>query len=62
MSISLDGENWWEIYSTDSGRGGREVILLKKPIEAKFLKLVGLKRGTDWGYSLWEIEIYGIKE
>lgn len=62
LSISLDGESWQEIYSTDSGEGGREIILLKKPVEAKFLKLVGLERGTDWGYSLLEIEIYGIKE
>jgi len=62
LSASLDGENWQEIYSTDSGEGGREVILLKKPVEAKLLKVLTLERGTDWGYSLWEIEIYGKKQ
>ena len=62
LSTSLDGENWQEIYSTDSGKGGCEVIPLKEPVEAKLLKLLTLERGTDWGYSLWEIEIYGKKQ
>lgn len=62
LSTSLDGENWQEIYSTDSGEGGHQIILLEKPVEAKFLKLVASERGTDWGYSLWEIEIYGKKQ
>ena len=58
----IDGESWQEIYSTDSDKGGCEVIPLKEPVEAKLLKLLTLERGTDWGCSLWEIEIYGKKQ
>lgn len=62
LSTSVDGENWDEIYSTDSGKGGHEIILLEEPVKAKFLRFEGLERGTDWGYSLYEFKVYGFKE
>ena len=29
------------------------------PVNARYVRVLGLQRGTQWGYSLWEFEVYG---
>ena len=56
IQISNDAQNWSTIYTENSGNGGEDVI---HPGEqtARYIKMKGLIRGTEWGYSLWEFEI-----
>ena len=29
-----------------------------EPVEARYVKMNGIERATQWGFSLWEFEIY----
>lgn len=56
--LSADGLSWKTAYTVRDGDGGTDELLfgLRK---ARYLKIQGLKRGTGWGYSLWEIDVLG---
>lgn len=58
LQVSDDAENWKDIYINKNSKGGNEEIKIK-PQVARYVKMHGLKRATDWGYSLYEMEIYG---
>lgn len=57
IQISADKENWRDIFTTDAGKGGIEEVQLKEPVRARYVRLLGLKRATEYGYSLWEFEV-----
>lgn len=60
VEISEDAAIWKEVYSTDSGKGGKTNIMLETPQEARYIKVNCKERGKkEWGYSLWEIEAFG---
>jgi hypothetical protein len=52
-----DGGQWRNVYWTDNGRGGTNTINFG-PVTAQFVAMYGVERGTPWGYSLWEFEVY----
>jgi hypothetical protein len=58
-TIQLSDNNaLWAIAAYEqNGNGGNDTITLSKP--ARYVKMFGLKRGTEWGYSLYEFEVYG---
>ena len=58
LSVSMDGENWWKVYDCSNGKGGQESISLPQ-IPARAMRLDCVRRGTVWGNSLYEWEIYG---
>ncbi len=55
--ISNDGQNWSNIYSTNYGSGGTNTI--NTAAQGRYVLLYGNRRGTSYGYSLWELEVYG---
>ena len=57
IDVSLDGKNWRTVYSTDSGKGGTEIIRFPKTM-ARWVRFYGVKRGTPFGYSLWEFRVF----
>jgi len=46
------------IYRTDDGKGGNETIEFT-PVKTRLLRLRGFERGTVYGYSLWELKVFG---
>jgi len=58
IQVSLDGETWKDVYKTDSGQGGSETLRFA-PTKARWVRMYGTKRGTQHGYSLWEIRVFG---
>ncbi|WP_222840306.1 galactose-binding domain-containing protein [Echinicola rosea] len=56
--VSNDAVSWETVYQTNEGTGGTENISLK-PITARYVRVNGVKRATEFGYSLYEIEVYG---
>lgn len=56
--VSLDGQTWKTVYATDAGNGGTDDISFA-PVDARYVKMNGIKRGTPYGFSLWEFEVYG---
>jgi hypothetical protein len=57
IDLSDDGTMWDEMYHETDGDGGTDVIPLED--SARYVRLSGIRRGTEWGYSLWEFSVYG---
>jgi hypothetical protein len=57
IQVSDDGETWKEVYKTDSSKGGTETIRFA-PTKARRVRMYGTKRGTQHGYSLWEMRVF----
>jgi hypothetical protein len=51
-------EHWTDVHDTSQANGGMEEIPLA-PVKARCVRLVCNKSGTDSGYKLGELEIYG---
>jgi len=57
-TVSDDGKTWKKIYEQKEGNGKLENITLEQPVTTRYFRLLGKKRGTQWGYSLWEIQLF----
>jgi hypothetical protein len=57
IEVSNDGINWDSVYSTTTGNGGVEKIEFEE-VSARYIRMYGTERGTEWGYSFWEFEVY----
>ncbi|BCM92516.1 exo-beta-D-glucosaminidase [Abditibacteriota bacterium] len=57
IQVSDDKNNWRDVYATDDGDGGTDKITIP-PTSARYVRMLGLKRGSPWGYSLYEFEVY----
>ncbi|HWY32531.1 MAG TPA: glycosyl hydrolase [Candidatus Acidoferrum sp.] len=58
IQVSLDSTNWSNIYSTTSGLGGVQ-DLTGLSGSGRYVRMYGTARGTAYGYSLYEFQIYG---
>ena len=58
IQVSSDATNWTTIYSTTTGLGGTE-DLAGLSGTGRYVRMYGTARGTVYGYSLWEFQIYG---
>lgn len=58
IEVSDDTANWTTVYSTVTGSGGVEEISLE-PADARYVRMLGIKRGSNYGYSLWEFKVFG---
>ncbi len=56
IETSLDGKAWTRLYATTAGQGGTEEIAAKGTV-ARFVRMVGVKRHSEYGYSLLEFEV-----
>jgi uncharacterized delta-60 repeat protein len=59
IQLSSDASTWSNVYSTTTGDGGVDDITLASPASGRYVRLLGTQRGTVYGYSLWEFEVYG---
>ncbi|REE77755.1 endoglucanase Acf2 [Paenibacillus taihuensis] len=57
IDVSMDGKTWTTVYSTDNGNGGIDDISFA-PVSAQYVKMNAIKRGSPYGFSLWEFEVY----
>ncbi len=57
VMISTDGTQWTVAHTETSGDGGIDVIPLAA--NARHVRIVGLQRATQWGYSIHEILVHG---
>ncbi len=48
---------WTNIYSTTTGTGGTQTLTVSG--SGRYVRMNGTARATQWGYSLWEFEVYG---
>lgn len=56
IQVSNDGQNWQDIYTTSSGDGGIDELNVNG--SGRYVRMYGTARGTEWSYSLFEMEVY----
>ncbi len=61
IQVSNDAQTWTTIYNTSSGTGGVN-DLTGLDGSGRYVRMNGTVRGTQWGYSLWEMSVYGIAD
>lgn len=60
IDVSYDGVEWQTVYIEPNGDGGIDELSFSNPVGARYVRMQGLLRGTRYGFSLWEFEIYGL--
>jgi YVTN family beta-propeller protein len=58
VQVSNDAATWTNLFSTTTGDGGID-DLTGLSGSGRYVRVFGTQRGTQWGYSLWEVEVYG---
>ncbi|GAA3434536.1 discoidin domain-containing protein [Kutzneria kofuensis] len=58
VQTSDDGTTWTTIYSTTTGNGGTD-DLTGLAGSGRYVRMNGTARGTSYGYSLYEMQVYG---
>lgn len=58
IQISDDGNDWRTVYATENGQGGTEEIALPANSHGRWVRMLGTKRATNFGYSLWQFGVY----
>ncbi|MGW6564779.1 galactose-binding domain-containing protein [Streptomyces sp. NPDC054975] len=57
VELSDDGVNWRTAWSTTSGDGGLDTVQFSATT-ARHVRVYGVTRGTEWGYSLREVGVF----
>jgi hypothetical protein len=57
LQTSNDASTWTSIYSTTTGTGGTQTLTVSG--SGRYVRMYGTVRGTAYGYSLWEFQVYG---
>ncbi len=57
VQTSNDAVNWTTIYTTTTGDGATDDLVISG--NGRYVRVYMTVRGTVYGYSLWELEVYG---
>ncbi|MEV4758624.1 ThuA domain-containing protein [Micromonospora sp. NPDC049559] len=57
IQTSPDNATWTTRYSTSAGDGGTDDVAITGT--GRYLRVYGTQRATQWGYSLWNLEVFG---
>lgn len=57
IRVSQDSADWTTVFSTTTGKGGTDKITFDQ-VDAQYVMMYGISRGTIYGYSIWEFEVY----
>ena len=57
IETSADGVDWTDAADVTNSQGGTETVWINQH-GVKYLRMQGVKRATQWGYSIYELEAY----
>jgi len=57
IQVSTNGKTWTDVFHSPNGQGGVEDVKFA-PTMARWVRLFGTKRATQFGYSLYSFEVY----
>src|SRR5215471_16822534 len=57
VQVSPDAANWTSVFSTTTGTGGTQTLNVTGT--GRYVRMLGTTRATQWGYSLWEFQVFG---
>ena len=56
IQLSSDGSHWTSVYTTTNGPGSiNDLVALGS---GRYVRVTGTQRGTVYGYSLWQFEVF----
>lgn len=58
IQISTDGNTWTTVRELTGQNGGEDVITFNE-VSARYVKMQGVTRATQFGFSLYEMAVYG---
>jgi F5/8 type C domain/Putative Ig domain len=57
IQTSPDASTWTNIFSTTTGTGGTQALTMTG--SGRYIRMLGTARGTQFGYSLFEFQVFG---
>lgn len=60
LQVSNDGENWTDITHVTDGKKGITEFNYGEPATGRYVRMLGIQPVGEYGYSLWEFEVYGV--
>jgi hypothetical protein len=57
LQTSTNGTTWTTIFTTTTGSGGVQDLTVAG--SGRYVRMLGTQRATQYGYSLWEFQVYG---
>jgi mannan endo-1,4-beta-mannosidase len=57
IQVSDNGDKWTDVINIKNGDGQNDIHDLPS-VKTHFIKLLCIKRGTRFGFSIWEFEVY----
>ncbi len=64
VDVSTNGLDWVTVYdykTTPKQEARHDYLNLDVPVEALFVRINGTRRGSQWGYSIFTLEVYTIE-
>ena len=65
LEVSEDGENYQAVADIEGGSGTQnrlDEVLLKEMVRGRYVKIHGISRNTTYGYSIYDMAVYGIEQ
>ncbi|TDD67736.1 hyaluronidase [Jiangella aurantiaca] len=59
LEASVDGTTFAPLAEVTDSTCGLDVLRVDTPEPVRFVRIQGVDRATSWGYSIWELGIYG---
>lgn len=56
VEVSTDGATWQTAYDNTAGNGGTDDLTIDA--YGRYVRIACRERGTPWGFSLWEVDVY----
>ncbi|MER5525361.1 discoidin domain-containing protein [Streptomyces sp. NPDC002677] len=57
LQISANGSSWTDLTSVTGGDGGTDTLAVSG--QGRYVRMQGVHRATQYGYSLWEFQVFG---
>jgi len=57
IQVSRDAKSWKDVAASTDGAPGEQHLDFPE-LSARYVRMLGVERGTYWGYSLWNFEVY----
>ena len=57
IQVSTNAQTWTTAFTQTNGQGGSENLVFPA-VSGRYIRMCGTQRSTQYGYSLWEFEVY----
>ncbi len=58
IETSTDGATWTAAAAVTNGDGGTDIVYLDGAPSAAYVRMQGVARATQYGFSIYELQVY----